>query len=127
MPNVLHRSAESAVRDRGNSSSGYSDPDWTPDFPSSSRTQSGKAPNAFPDVASQLSGLLSQTAIDLGQISDAIRACPELEILVLQTSDSLALALGTHVANIEEAVVILGKDQLNFLVRTWQESRPGRM
>jgi HDOD domain-containing protein len=127
MPHVLYRSADNAIRSRQNPGSGYADPSWAPNSSSVVRVQSGAGPNnAFPDVASRLSDLLSQTATDLGQISDAIRACPELELLLLQTSDSLALSLGTHVASIEEAVVILGKDQLNFLVRSWLGSRPNR-
>jgi hypothetical protein len=76
-------------------------------------------------AALQLTVLLQQAAIDLGEISDAIRACPEFEVVVLRTSESLALSLGTRVASIEDAVVILGKDQLYTLVQTWSGGKSG--
>ena len=67
----------------------------------------------------RLSVLLEQATIDLGEISTAIRVCPEFELLVLQTSDSLALSLGIPTPGIEDAVVVLGKNRLKILLRIW--------
>lgn len=70
-------------------------------------------------AVARLSVLLEQATIDLGEISTAIRVCPEFERLVLQTSDSLALSLGIPTPGIEDAVVVLGKDRLKILLRIW--------
>jgi hypothetical protein len=71
------------------------------------------------DAVARLTALLEGHAIDLAEVSDAIRACPRFEALVLRASDSLALAPATLIGHVEQAIVILGKDRLQVLVRSW--------
>lgn len=70
-------------------------------------------------VAARLSVLLEQATIDLGEISTAIRMCPEFEQLVLHTSDSPGFSLGIPTPGIEDAVVVLGKNRLKILLGIW--------
>jgi hypothetical protein len=123
LPHLLHRPVHGEIRTQDVSSSGQAAVDAISNLPICFPVNSEQSPLVSPAAASQLTTLLAQTAIDLGEISDAIRACPEFELVVLRMSETLALSLGARVASIEEAVVILGKDHLNVLVQTWSGSR----
>jgi hypothetical protein len=123
MPHLLHRSAANEIHRQQIMCSGRDDTDGRSKVGVHLAKDSGEVPLVSLAAASQLMALLQQAAIDLGEISDAIRACPEFQVLVLRTSEPLALSLGTRVASIEDAVVILGKDQLYTLVETWSGGR----
>jgi HDOD domain len=63
--------------------------------------------------------MLEADAVDLRDVGDAIRIQPELEVLVLNLCNSLALSPGVPVSNAEEAVIVMGKDRLRIVVQAW--------
>jgi HDOD domain-containing protein len=123
MPHFLHRSVGNETHRQKTARSAPDNPGGSPKLAIHFASEGDHEPLVSPAAASRLTVLLQQAAIDLGEISDAIRACPEFELVVLRVSESLALSLGTRVATIEDAVVILGKDQLYALVQTWSGGR----
>jgi hypothetical protein len=123
MPHLLHRSVDHETHRQEIACSGPENSGGNPRLAVHFASDGDDKPLVSPAAASRLTVLLQQAAIDLGEISDAIRACPEFELVVLRVSESLALSLGTRVASIEDAVVILGKDQLYALVQTWSGGR----
>jgi len=72
-----------------------------------------------PSAAMKLARLLSCDPLDLGCISDEIRAHPKLEVLVMRMATSLALSPNGSILSIEEAAVALGKNRLRVLVHMW--------
>jgi hypothetical protein len=123
MPHLPHRYVENETHRQKIAYSCPENPGGSPKLAVHFEADCDDEPLVSPAAASRLTVLLQQGAIDLGEISDAIRACPEFELIVLRMSESLALSLGTRVASIEDAVVILGKDQLYALVQTWSGGR----
>src|ERR1700723_3829723 len=83
---------------------------------------SSQSPTVSQNTASRLGSLLDDGAMDLAQISDAIRACPDFERLGLRRSNSLNLSFEPRIVNVEEAAVILGKDRLKVLLETWSHA-----
>jgi len=110
-PDKKGKSPERPVQARGSSSPAR-------DLPASP-AYSERTPWQPRAAVARLNVLLEQATIDLGEISKAIRECPEFELLVLQTSDSLALSVGIPTLDIEDAVVVLGKNRLKILLRVW--------
>jgi HDOD domain len=77
------------------------------------------------DAVSKLTRLLEADPVDLAEAGDAIRALPDLEAVLLKLCDSPTLASGIAVCNAEEAAIVLGKDRLRILVRTWSARQLG--
>lgn len=74
---------------------------------------------ADPAAVSKLNTLLEADPVNLAEVGDAIRAHPALESLILELCESLALTLGFSVCSAEEAAIVLGKDRLRILARSW--------
>lgn len=72
------------------------------------------------EIRWRLNSFLAQSAIDLRQISETIRECPEFESFLLRAGTSASISSGTFITSVEEAVVILGKDRLRTLLLDWQ-------
>ncbi len=73
------------------------------------------------EIGGRLNSLLGESAIDLRQISEAIRECPEFESFLLRAGKSASISAGTFITSVEEAVVILGKDRLRTLLLDWRD------
>ncbi len=73
------------------------------------------------EVRGRLNSFLAEGAIDLRQISEAIRECPEFESILLRAGESASISSGTFITSVEEAVVILGKDRLRTLLLDWRD------
>jgi HD-like signal output (HDOD) protein len=74
---------------------------------------------ASPKTLSELDSLFCAQPVDLKQVSEAVRARPDLEALVLRLTDSLELSPDVPIATVEEAAVVLGRDRLRVLLHTW--------
>lgn len=73
--------------------------------------------------AKELFRLLSCDPLDLGHISDEIRAHPDFEVLVMRMAASLAVSVEGSVSSVEEAAVALDKIRLRVLVHMWASLR----
>ena len=71
------------------------------------------------DSLRELDSIFCAHTVDLRRVSDAVRARPDLEALVLRLTASLALSPELPIATVEEAAVVLGRDRLRVLVHTW--------
>lgn len=119
MPPVMEDRANSEVPEQETGTSRQTRLTSTATFPENLSSRPLLTAPVSQDMASRLGSLLDDAAMDLTQISDAIRACPEFEKLVLRRSNSLNLSIDTSIVRVEEAAVILGKDRLKILLETW--------
>lgn len=72
-----------------------------------------------PDPVAVLSTVLSTIPVDLCRIAEEMRAYPEFQAMVLRLASSMLLSPEDSVGTIEEAVVALGTDRLQMLLRIW--------
>jgi HD-like signal output (HDOD) protein len=70
-------------------------------------------------ILGELDSLFCAQPVDLKRVSEAVRARPDLEALVLRLTDSLELSPDVPIATVEEAAVVLGRDRLRVLLHTW--------
>jgi len=83
----------------------------------------------FPDFIAGLDLLFQAEPVNLSQVSEEIRAYPDLEILIIRLGESLSLPLETPPCTIEEATVALGTDRLRVLMHALSliEERAGHL
>ena len=72
----------------------------------------------LPAYVFELSGLLNATAVDLRRVCRVIRTDPSLTAQVIRLCNSPSLGLQERVHNIEDAVILLGRERLRTLVLT---------
>ena len=72
----------------------------------------------LPAYVFELSRLLSATAVDLRRVCRVIRTDPSLSAQVIRLCNSPSLGLQERVHNIEDAVILLGRERLRTLVLT---------
>jgi hypothetical protein len=89
----------------------------SPGWPLAGQSLAGEAD----EIRGRLNSFLAEDAIDLRQISAAIRECPEFESFLLRAGKSASISAGTFITSVEEAVVILGKDRLRSLLIDWRD------
>ena len=83
-------------------------------------------PSPSPDPAALLTTLLSAAPVDLCRVSEAMRAHPDLQALVVKLACYLSFSPDTSGTTVEESVVVVGTDRLRVLVYLWSMLRQRR-
>ena len=86
-----------------------------------------RPPVVIAELAEELENLLAASAVDLKRVSDAVRAHPDFEELILRRTVPFALSEEIPPATVEEAVVVLGTTRMRRLLHLWALSQRDRL